>query len=55
MKNLIGTAVRKVASDPRVRQAAKEVFEEKIKPTAQATWEKAKPEIEEKWSRRSRR
>lgn len=49
LKNLIGTAVRKVASDPRVRQAAKDVFEEKIKPTAQATWEKAKPEIEEKW------
>ena len=49
LKNLIGTAVRKAAEDPRVRKAAKEVYEHKIKPTAKSAWEKAKPELEQKW------
>ncbi len=50
-KSLIGTAVRKAAEDPRLRQAAKDVFEGKIKPKARSTWDKAKPEIEEQWER----
>ena len=49
LKNLVGAAVRKAASDPRVRKAAKDVFDGKIKPAAQSAWDKAKPEIEEKW------
>lgn len=49
LKNLIGTAVRKAVEDPRVRQAAKDVYEGKIKPKAQSAWDQAKPELEEKW------
>ena len=34
LRSLIGQAVRKVASDPRVREAAKQLFEDDVKPLA---------------------
>ncbi len=46
LKNLLAGAVRKVAADPRVREAAKQILEEKVKPSAEAAWDRAKPEIE---------
>ena len=40
---LLTEAARKLASDPRLRAKATEVFEQEIKPRAQAAWEEAKP------------
>ncbi|MDE0125444.1 MAG: hypothetical protein OXN97_12800 [Bryobacterales bacterium] len=50
-KSLIREAVRKAAQDPRVRDTAKRVFDDEIKPRAKDAWEKAKPEVEAAWER----
>lgn len=47
LKKLLADAVHKAASDPRVREAAKQIYEDKVKPSAEAAWAKAKPEIED--------
>lgn len=47
LKKLLADAVHKAASDPRVREAAKQIYEDKVKPTAEAAWAKAKPGIED--------
>lgn len=51
LKSLVREAVRKAAQDPRVRDTAKRVFEDEIKPRAQDAWAKAKPEVEAAWER----
>ncbi len=51
LRNLIRQAVRKVAQDPRVRETAKRVFEEEVKPRAKSAWEQAKPEVEAAWEK----
>ena len=50
-KSLVREAVRKAAQDPRVRDTAKRVFDDEIKPRAKDAWEKAKPEVEAAWER----
>ena len=47
LKKLLADAVQRAASDPRVREAAKQIYEDKVKPSAEAVWAKAKPEIED--------
>ncbi len=51
LKKLIGEAIGRAAADPRIRQAAKDVYEDKIKPTAQSAWDKARPELEDTWKK----
>jgi len=41
----ISTATR-LASDPRVREKAADVFAKEVKPRAAETWRKAKPKLE---------
>lgn len=43
--------VRKAAQDPRVRDTAKRVFDDEIKPRAKEAWDKTKPEVEAAWER----
>lgn len=50
-KSLVREVVRKAAQDPRVRDTAKRVFEDEIKPRAKDAWDKAKPEVEAAWER----
>lgn len=51
LKSLVREVVRKAASDPRVRDTAKRVFDGEIKPRAKEAWEKAKPEVEAAWEK----
>ena len=46
LRQLVRSVVSKAASDPRVRDTAKRVFEEEVKPRAKVAWERAKPEVE---------
>ncbi len=39
-------AARRLASDPRVRAKAAEVFDKEVKPRAEAAWRRTKPKIE---------
>jgi hypothetical protein len=39
-------AARRVASDPRTREKAAEMFENEVKPRAEAAWRETKPKIE---------
>ncbi len=39
-------AARRVASDPRTREKAAEMFETEVKPRAEEAWRKTKPKIE---------
>lgn len=39
-------AARRLASDPRVRAKAAEVYEEEVKPRAEAAWRRTKPKLE---------
>jgi len=41
----IVTTARRLASDPRVREKAAEVFEKEVKPRAAETWQKTKPKV----------
>ncbi len=50
-RSLVREVVRKAAQDPRVRDTAKRVFEDEIKPRAKDAWDKAKPEVEAAWER----
>ncbi len=45
-RSLIGQAIRQAANNPRVRETAKQVFENEVKPLAKDAWEKTKPEVE---------
>lgn len=40
------SAATRLASDPRVRTKAAEVFEKEVKPRAAETWRKTKPKLE---------
>lgn len=51
LKHLVRQVVQRAAQDPRVRKAAKDVFEQEIKPRAKTAWKKAKPEVEAAWER----
>ena len=51
LKRLVTEVARKVAQDPRVRDTAKKVFEDEIKPRAKTAWKKAKPEVEAAWDK----
>ena len=51
LKSLVRQVVQRAAQDPRVREAAKNVFEQEIKPRAKTAWEKAKPEVEAAWEK----
>ena len=51
LKSLVREVARRAAQDPRVRDTAKRVFEEEIKPRAKTAWEKAKPEVEAAWEK----
>lgn len=42
---------RRAAQDPRVRETAKNVFENEIKPRAKTAWDKARPEVEAAWEK----
>ncbi len=46
LRSLIGHALRQAANNPRVRETAKQVFEDEVKPAAKDAWQKAKPEVE---------
>lgn len=45
LRALIRQAVRQAANDPRVRETAKQVFENEVKPRAKDAWKKAQPEV----------
>jgi len=45
LRSLIGHVVRKAASDPRVRETAKKMYEDEVKPRAKDAWKMAKPEV----------
>lgn len=51
LKSLVRQVVQRAAQDPRVRETAKNVFEQEIKPRAKTAWDKAKPEVEAAWER----
>lgn len=51
LKRLVREVARRAAQDPRVRDTAKKVFENEIKPRAKTAWEKAKPEVEAAWEK----
>jgi hypothetical protein len=40
------TAARRLASDPRVREKAAEVYEKEVKPRAANAWRQARPKLE---------
>ena len=50
-RSLVSQAVRRVAQDPRVREKAKEIINNEIKPRAKNAWEQAKPEVEAAWEK----
>jgi len=39
------TAARRLASDPRAREKAAEIFHKEVKPRAAETWQQAKPKV----------
>ena len=45
LRSLIAQVVRKAASDPRVRDTAKKLYEDEVKPLAKDAWKMAKPEV----------
>lgn len=49
LRQLVREVTRRAAQDPRVRETAKKLFEDEIRPRAQSAWEKAKPEVEAAW------
>ena len=51
LRSLVREVARRAAEDPRVRDTAKKVFEDEIKPRAKTAWEKAKPEVEAAWEK----
>jgi uncharacterized membrane protein (UPF0182 family) len=51
LKRLVREVARRAAQDPRVRDTAKNIFENEIKPRAKTAWEKAKPEVEAAWEK----
>ncbi len=46
LSRLLFNAARKAATDPRVRAKAADVFENTVKPRAEAAWAEAKPRLE---------
>ena len=46
LRRLLFYAARRIASDPRLRAKAAEVFESEVKPRAQAAWRQTKPKLE---------
>lgn len=46
LRRLLFDAARKVASDPRIRAKAADVFEREVKPRAKAAWAETKPRLE---------
>ena len=51
LKSLVREVARKAAQDPRIRETAKKVFEDEIRPRAKNAWDKAKPEVEAAWEK----
>ncbi len=51
LRTLVREVARKAAQDPRVRDTARKVLEDEIKPRAKEAWQKAKPEVEAAWER----
>ncbi len=46
LRRLLFNAARKAATDPRVRAKAADVFENTVKPRAEAAWAEAKPRLD---------
>ncbi len=46
LPQLILRAAKRIASDPRVRAKATEVFEREVKPRAEAAWRRTKPRFD---------
>jgi hypothetical protein len=47
LRKLLFQAAKRVATDERVQQAAKDAYEKEVKPRAKAAWETAKPRLQE--------
>lgn len=45
LRALLRHAVRQAANNPQVRETAKQVFENEVKPRAKDAWKKAQPEV----------
>ena len=48
-RRLLAAAVQRIAADPRARAKAAEVYENEVKPRAEAAWQKNKPKVEAAW------
>ena len=46
LPQLLWHAAKRIASDPRVRAKASEVFEGQVKPRAKAAWRQTKPRLD---------
>ncbi len=46
LTQLLWRAAKRIASDPRVRAKATEVFEREVKPRAEAAWRQTKPRLD---------
>ncbi len=46
LPQLLLRAAKRIASDPRVRAKATEVFEREVKPRAEAAWRQTKPRLD---------
>ncbi len=46
LPRLLLHAARRLASDPRVRAKAAEVYDKEVKPRAEAAWRRTKPKID---------
>jgi hypothetical protein len=46
LQRILLYAARRVASDPRTREKAAEMYQNEIKPRAEAAWRETKPKIE---------
>ncbi len=46
LSQLLWRAAKRIASDPRVRARASEVYEREVKPRAEAAWRQTKPRLD---------
>jgi hypothetical protein len=46
LRRVLFHAVRRIASDARVRAKVQDVFESEVKPRAEAAWRQAKPKLD---------
>lgn len=51
LRSLVREVARKAAQDPRIRETAKKMYEDEIRPRAKNAWDKAKPEVEAAWEK----